>query len=721
MQEIDVLYLIEHTAREMDVACLVKAIAEEQYGLRVEIRNMYLHAEESLQQFQPKIVAHPFLYFVKGALATEDYVQAWPDAVHFNLSWEQIHYKAHWKIKSPSDEFVRSRVIHHAWGDFYKDYLLEFGTSPQNIVVNGHPAYKLYDEPYKNYYCDREQLAQKYGLDPEATWVFVPENYRWAFVGSKIKLFSKIGGDVEEIRKLESFSKKSLVMLLESCNELAANSNIQIIFRTRPATDSITMLDFFGKEVGPAEPNIYFIKNESIREWILASDIVISSYSTSLIEAAIAGKQAYMFAPIPIPESLHCQWYDLAPVLRSSDDMKTACLAPGGAESLSLKSWAEETMLSCEDPIRGLVEQFAKLAAGVEQGKPSSCPEMKKEYFNKNTHENDTFTLEELGERISNWQEVLFGVPQKEQCQQQIINKTMDRDDLFHPESKKIIDGLNTLVKRMYREGIYMSSWVGTTPPDASKLASLNGLINRCVEFFAGRLSIEMHPDEQTALVCGIEQRLDYQPLPEAADDARLPWFLYWEICWVLRTLGEKVTSESRVLDAGGSGSLFSCYLSSMGTEVHAIDLNPKLKKLGSKIQEKMGFNIHSYSMDMCELEFPDEFFDHAFSICVFEHLDIEIKRKSLAEIARCLKPGGVLGITFDYKTPAPGIAGYGKDPRPRNQLKNIADIHRSLLSHPAFELMGNQDFQDNGKSYLIHPKYGDAPYTFGAVFLRKK
>jgi surface carbohydrate biosynthesis protein len=722
MKDIDVLYLIEHTSRELDVACLVKAVMEREHGLRVEIRNMYYHAEDSLRELRPRVVAYPFFYFLKNAMGTEDYVRTWPDAVHFNLSWEQIHYKAHWKIKSPSDEFARKRVVHHAWGKFYRDYLLEFNVDPEKIFVNGHPAYMLYREPYRSHYCDRATLAMKYGLDLDKRWIFVPENYRWAFVGSKTKLFSKLGGNLDEIRLLKTFCWESLVKLFESCNLLAAQPDVEVIFRTRPAIDSIVMLDSFGETVGSAHPQVHFIKNESIREWILASDVVVSSYSTSLIEAAIAGKQAYMFAPIPIPESLHCAWYDLAPVVRSAEEMVAVCLSGGEGHIDPLRQWAEQSMLVNGDPIRGLAGELARLASRVDNVRAEAIP-ANVEYFNSKTHENDVISIDELERRVAAWQATIDGKPWRGLVRQPVINKTMDRNDLFHPDSRKIVDRLDSLIRRMYSEGVYMSSWVGTTPPDLSMFAEVKraGFLGRILDFLSGAKAPEMHPGEEVALVRGIDQRRDYQPLPGAADDVRLPWFLYWEICWVLRMLGDRLTPQSRVLDAGGSGSLFSCYLSSLGTEVHAIDLNPKLEKLGRAIQDKMGFNLYSYTMNMCSLEFPDEYFDHAFSICVFEHLDIEIKRGALSEIARCLRPGGIFAITFDYKTPAPGIAGYGKDPRPRNQLKNVADIHRSFLSNPDFELVGNQDFQDNGTSYLIHPKYDNAPYTFGSVFLRKK
>jgi ubiquinone/menaquinone biosynthesis C-methylase UbiE len=232
----------------------------------------------------------------------------------------------------------------------------------------------------------------------------------------------------------------------------------------------------------------------------------------------------------------------------------------------------------------------------------------------------------------------------------------------------------------------------------------------------------EEDPGERRALARGMKQRLDYRPLPDAADDRRFPWFLYWEIYWVLRRVGPFLHPGMRLLDAGGASSLFTCYLASLGHELHSVDLNQRLLENGHRVASTMGWPaMFSYAMDMGALRFPDAYFDHAFSICVFEHLDYDVKQAALSEIARCLKPSGLLALTFDYRNPAPGVVGVGKDPRPRNSLKSESDLHRSFLSSGRFRVMGNPLFHDNAKSYLQHPRYHHEPYTFGAIFLQRR
>ena len=270
----------------------------------------------------------------------------------------------------------------------------------------------------------------------------------------------------------------------------------------------------------------------------------------------------------------------------------------------------------------------------------------------------------------------------------------MDRSDLLTEEARPIVRRINDLIEEVYSRGLRMTSWYGTLPN---------------------------FTESETEKGVGIANRgSDYKPLPQMADDGRLPWYLYWEIFWVL-TRGPSLKADDKVLDAGGTSSLFSCYLASLGGKVHSIDLNERIIANGNELAKAMKWNMHSYHMDMGHLDFPDSFFDHAYSICVFEHLDKPVKETALEEIARCLKPHGVLSITFDYRNPAPNVFGYGQDIRPQNQLKTREDIERAFLSTDHFEPMGNQVFHDNGQSYLVHPRFDNHPYTFGAIFLRKK
>jgi ubiquinone/menaquinone biosynthesis C-methylase UbiE len=293
-----------------------------------------------------------------------------------------------------------------------------------------------------------------------------------------------------------------------------------------------------------------------------------------------------------------------------------------------------------------------------------------------------------------------------------IVNKSMSRSDLMLEEARHVVTAINDLINTLYSRNLYMSSWYGSLETNTGRRLS-DSRVKYLVRRLLGRT--------KAWAGIGMDNRgTNYRCFPSYTDDKRFPWYLYWEIFWVMKN-GLVLNKTMRILDAGGASSLFSCYLANLGIEVHSIDLDEALVNNGDKMAKAMGWNMHSYVMNMTNLEFEDEYFDHAYSICVFQHLDYDIKQSALAEICRCLKPGGILSITFDYRNPAPLITGLGPDPSERNQLKTKQDIERCFLSTGHFDLIGNQEFYDNRESYLVHPQFGNFPYTFGAIFLRKK
>jgi 2-polyprenyl-3-methyl-5-hydroxy-6-metoxy-1,4-benzoquinol methylase len=287
----------------------------------------------------------------------------------------------------------------------------------------------------------------------------------------------------------------------------------------------------------------------------------------------------------------------------------------------------------------------------------------------------------------------------------ELINKTMDFDDLKSPEAQRIIDELNAVVVELRARKLETSSWYGRF-----------------------RLSGKPHSWER------VNRGYGYAPLPGAADDAHFPWFLYWEIVWV--TLHNDFGPGTRVLDLGGSSSLFSYYLASKGADVTTVDIQKKLVDNAYHVAVRTGWKLRNHVMDMRRLAF-DEPFDHVVSICVYEHVPMYARIEINREIERLLVDGGRFSITFDYRNPVRSA-----------RINSPEDVRRQFVEPSGLVMRGNDPFCDNGKVYLLQPfhskrfllfyKLGaiivkreyapwqffdvkrDNEYTFGALFLEK-
>ncbi len=277
-----------------------------------------------------------------------------------------------------------------------------------------------------------------------------------------------------------------------------------------------------------------------------------------------------------------------------------------------------------------------------------------------------------------------------------LVNKTMDFEDLNRDDCIEVIKELNEMMKLLNDKGLLYSSWGGLLDQDEGEPGRLN-------------------------------RGYDYSPHPLSYDDAKIPWFLYWEIAWVYLHSGLK--PGRTVLDMGGCSSLFSFFLAHKGCSVYAVDLNDSLVKNAETVADKMNWKMHPTCLSMVDMQYEDNFFDYVFSICVFEHILFDDRVKIMKKVEKILKPKGKFCITIDYKNPDKEM-----------NINSPEDVRKNFILPTSLSVLGNSDFHDNGKRYLFHPWFhsyselfkrvyhnnlplkailnrGLANYTFGALF----
>lgn len=361
MKRIDIVWFIEHISRELDVAASVSILLNKKYKKTIKVAP--LNSLDIFKNYNPSIVLLPYCYSIKDAILRNCF-KYWPEAVFVNLSWEQIFYQANLEYKAPRDIFAKKFVIHHAWSSKRKNFLMERGVAQKNIFVNGHPAYRLYKKPYRNIFAAKKELAKRFKLNWQKKWLFFPENYSWFFYSDhNIKEIIRQGQSEKVVLTMKRYCGEALSQVFHWLNDAVQKygREFEFILRPRPAFS----LDYFKKKVQFLFPRlsekIRVIKDYSVREWILSSDIVISSFSTSLIEAAVAGKSVYMLDPIPFPQELKASWYELVLKIKSKKSFFDILEKSTPDESFTkLADWAKKEFFLTPDPIIGLVDYLGK-------------------------------------------------------------------------------------------------------------------------------------------------------------------------------------------------------------------------------------------------------------------------------------------------------------------------------------------------------------------------
>ena len=241
------------------------------------------------------------------------------------------------------------------------------------------------------------------------------------------------------------------------------------------------------------------------------------------------------------------------------------------------------------------------------------------------------------------------------------LNKTMERADLDRSRARDVVGELRELVADLDRRDLPVSSWYGSLdpPPGAGSWERVN-------------------------------RGWGYQPLADGPDDRRFPWFLCWEIAWLV--MHNDLRPGQRVLDLGGSSSLFSYLLAARGLDVLTIDLSPRLVENANRVARRTGWRLRNRAMEIEALDLRERF-DHITSVCVFEHLPISTRVQVSGDIGGLLEPGGSFSLTFDYANPS-RLA----------RISSPTAVARQFAQPSGLTVRGNQVFHDAGERQLLHP-----------------
>ncbi len=219
-------------------------------------------------------------------------------------------------------------------------------------------------------------------------------------------------GDPALITAAAEYSRRGLTLLLRWVSDLA-KGDIVFILRPRPSTTEAEMVNFMTQVVRQPNQNVRVIQAETAREWILAADHVMSSHSTTLIEAALAGKPIHRFSPEPAPGAIALEWHNLVPLISDRAALADAMgQAPAASSAAPLAAWARAELLAGGNALDAIADGIAGLHD--RQGKHSSCRARYVEPDHRDlwdgegsTQPGDIFSDQDVASRLESWRSVL--------------------------------------------------------------------------------------------------------------------------------------------------------------------------------------------------------------------------------------------------------------------------------------------------------------------------
>jgi 2-polyprenyl-3-methyl-5-hydroxy-6-metoxy-1,4-benzoquinol methylase len=158
-----------------------------------------------------------------------------------------------------------------------------------------------------------------------------------------------------------------------------------------------------------------------------------------------------------------------------------------------------------------------------------------------------------------------------------------------------------------------------------------------------------------------------------------MPTMRFWEQIRAVAFLGN--VHGKKILDVGTRESIVPTYLTTRGAEVTAIDLTPELCHPYPGVTIEKG--------DATALKYEDESFDAVLSTACVKHIPGWGDRVAVREMARVVKKGGVVAVSFDY---GPTYEPYPSEISGR-RIYDERTVMSRLVRPSGLELVGPVDF----------------------------
>jgi SAM-dependent methyltransferase len=188
-----------------------------------------------------------------------------------------------------------------------------------------------------------------------------------------------------------------------------------------------------------------------------------------------------------------------------------------------------------------------------------------------------------------------------------------------------------------------------------------------------------------------------------------------WQHVWLYKVLGLRA-GGCDVLDVGGPASHLTMLAAAAGNRATSVHPEPRLLAVARRCAADIGVAAEFQENDLRSLiGIPLESFDRILCCSVLEHMTVEGQREAVVAMARVLKPGGIIGLTFDCGPGAPGATALLPPP---HQPPASFDEARARYVTRDLQIVGSIDSEPPPDGSLY--RNGRLRHTVAALFLGK-
>ena len=309
-----VFLLYEHLTREWNALQKLKDELEKR-GAETAVYSIIYERTKAIRKARkkkPDIIVVPWFVDESHEKILYPFIEINNKVKIINMHHEEIGCDASESVFFPKTAYTSNGSYHLAWGDFFKDKLVQNGVEANRIKITGNVRNDSASRPL----TDRKEISDKYQLNINKPWILFAENrgYYIQRVSDDLRHeLNRRGMPNEAIDLRASYEKESITTFIGEMEgwDKEKRCKFEFIYRPHPGTHAPENLPQWMR----------VIDDLSIYEWINVCDLFLTSCSTSIFEAEVCGKPCAIFESIDIPEQLKIYGLDEYPCIEHADEI----------------------------------------------------------------------------------------------------------------------------------------------------------------------------------------------------------------------------------------------------------------------------------------------------------------------------------------------------------------------------------------------------------------
>lgn len=294
-KNLDVLIIYERKQRELENSVLLQ-IELEKRGFSCEIVQFYEAVKFDLFNIRPpKIIVVPHLYNGKSLYRT---LARFGHASHVvNMQYEQVLSKKWEELGAHTPKGEAQNGIHICWGNNVAARLEEAGVPSNHLKVVAPLHLDLLRRPYLEKDV-KQRLSKSFNLSSLKRWVLFISSFTYADIDPyRLKMNENSAGvSLSDFPIIHTQSRNEILAWLESA--LTKDAESLLIYRPHP--DELSLDSVY--KLSEKYKNFHVVRDGPVKDWINASDVLYTWYSTSVVEAHFMEKPYSILRPFVLPD-----------------------------------------------------------------------------------------------------------------------------------------------------------------------------------------------------------------------------------------------------------------------------------------------------------------------------------------------------------------------------------------------------------------------------------